>query len=173
MSDVIEHARPSERELALSAPDRHIAFHRNIEARASEFHARRLECPAQSRDMAAPLPVSDPLMPIGYWFRIVDVVQRPPFMREVKAAVIEHFRLPPNSMLVGRRTHQWVRARQLAMYLCRELTSKSLPEIGRNFGGSDHSTVLHACRRVVDAIEKDPEFAAVVAKLRADLEALV
>ncbi len=167
----MEQVRTSERDLALTAPARHQAFHRDIEASAAALAARMLECPARSRDLAAPLP--DPLLPPGYWFRIVDVVQRPPFMREVKAAVLEHFRLPPNSMLVGRRTHVWVRARQLAMYLCREMTSKSLAEIGRNFGGSDHSTVLHACRRVEDFIAKDSEFAAVVAALRAKLEALV
>jgi chromosomal replication initiator protein len=44
------------------------------------------------------------------------------------------------------------------MYLSRELTSRSLPDIGRRFGGRDHTTVLHACRRIVELCRADPVF---------------
>jgi chromosomal replication initiator protein len=50
------------------------------------------------------------------------------------------------------------RPRQVAMYLARKLTTRSLPEIGRRFGGRDHTTVLHACRRIEELREKDPLF---------------
>lgn len=48
-----------------------------------------------------------------------------------------------------------VRARQVAMYLCRKLTGRSTTEIGKKFGGRDHSTVIHAVRRITAAIETD------------------
>jgi chromosomal replication initiator protein len=60
--------------------------------------------------------------------------------------------------LVGtRRTREALRARQLAIYLSRELTDRSLAEIGRAFGGRDHSTVLAAVRRVATRVASDPE----------------
>jgi chromosomal replication initiator protein len=48
-----------------------------------------------------------------------------------------------------------VHPRQIAMYLCRELTDASFPEIGRLFGGKDHTTIMHACRQIVKAKESD------------------
>ena len=48
--------------------------------------------------------------------------------------------------------------RQVAMYLARQLTSRSLPDIGRRFGGRDHTTVLHACKRITTLCQNDPVF---------------
>jgi chromosomal replication initiator protein len=53
---------------------------------------------------------------------------------------------------------QIVLPRQIAMYLCKELTTSSLPEIGRKFGGKHHSTVIHSIRRVEERMDKDPLF---------------
>jgi chromosomal replication initiator protein len=55
--------------------------------------------------------------------------------------------------------------RQVGMYLAKKLTSRSLPEIGRRFGGRDHSTVLHAVRKIDDQIHKDDKLAREVALL--------
>jgi chromosomal replication initiator protein len=54
-----------------------------------------------------------------------------------------------------RRSKTLVHPRQIAMYLCRELTDASYPEIGRQFGGKDHTTIIHACRQVAKAKETD------------------
>jgi chromosomal replication initiator protein len=51
-----------------------------------------------------------------------------------------------------------VHPRQIAMYLCRELTDASFPEIGRLFGGKDHTTIMHACRQITKAKESDSTF---------------
>ncbi len=58
------------------------------------------------------------------------------------------------------------RARKVAMYLARELTDQSLPEIGRGFGGRDHSTVLSAVRSVAADVRQDPELALAVDNLK-------
>ena len=55
--------------------------------------------------------------------------------------------------------------RQIGMYLAKKMTSRSLPEIGRRFGGRDHSTVLHAVRKIDDQIRKDERLAREVALL--------
>jgi chromosomal replication initiator protein len=54
-----------------------------------------------------------------------------------------------------RRSKTLVHPRQIAMYLCRELTDASFPEIGRHFGGKDHTTIIHACRQIAKAKEAD------------------
>lgn len=67
---------------------------------------------------------------------------------EIQAAVASWYRLRPAELVSQRRMREVVRPRQIAMYLARELTPRSLPEIGRSFGGRDHTTVLHAIRTI-------------------------
>ncbi len=72
--------------------------------------------------------------------------------------------------LKGQRRHKGIaRPRMIAMYLCRELTGASFPEIGLRFGGKDHSTVINACRRMSSIQEEDPELRATITQLRAQL----
>ena len=59
----------------------------------------------------------------------------------------------------ARRSVAIARPRQIAMYLAKRLTSKSLPEIGRKFGGKDHTTVMHAVKRIEEIARQDQEFA--------------
>jgi len=66
-----------------------------------------------------------------------------------------------------RRTKVVVRARQVAMYLAKTLTGQSLPEIGRRFGGRDHTTVLHSVRKIERLISVEPELAAQVERIKA------
>ena len=66
----------------------------------------------------------------------------------IQKTVAEHFRIRVSDLLSARRTRSVTRPRQIAMFLSKELTSHSLPEIGSAFGGRDHTTVLHACRRI-------------------------
>lgn len=67
----------------------------------------------------------------------------------------------------ARRTADVVRPRQIVMYLAKELTARSLPEIGRRCGGRDHTTVLHAVRKIGALVKTDPELAEQVEKIRA------
>jgi chromosomal replication initiator protein len=60
-------------------------------------------------------------------------------------------------MLSKRRSRTVARPRQMAMYLAKELTNHSLPEIGESFGGRDHTTVLHACRRIAELKEQSAD----------------
>jgi chromosomal replication initiator protein len=62
------------------------------------------------------------------------------------------------------------RPRQVAMYLAKQLTSRSLPEIGKRFGNRDHTTVLHAVNKITELMQEDPTFAEDVSLLRKMLE---
>jgi chromosomal replication initiator protein len=84
---------------------------------------------------------------------------------EIQSAVSEHFGLSPQDLLSPSRTARVAWPRQLAMYLVRELTGDSLPAIGRDFGGRDHTTVLHACRRASARLEDDRDARNAVKKL--------
>jgi chromosomal replication initiator protein len=83
----------------------------------------------------------------------------------IQKAVAEHFGLRVEEMRAKRRTKGIAFPRQVAMYLSRELTDASLPRIGEEFGGRDHTTVMHACDRVKTALAKDTFFAAGIKKL--------
>jgi chromosomal replication initiator protein len=84
---------------------------------------------------------------------------------EIQAAACEHFGLSPEELLSSARTPRIAWPRQVAMYLARELTSESLPSIGRHFGGRDHTTVLHAWRRTTARIADDADSREAVEKL--------
>ena len=75
---------------------------------------------------------------------------------DIQKLVASHYNVSRSDILSARRTASVVRPRQIAMYLSKVLTFRSLPEIGRRFGGRDHTTVLHAVRRVEELAAKDP-----------------
>ncbi|TXH76265.1 MAG: chromosomal replication initiator protein DnaA [Thiothrix sp.] len=74
----------------------------------------------------------------------------------IKKLVAKHYNVRATEMDSKRRTRSVARPRQVAMALAKELTSHSLPEIGTEFGGRDHTTVLHACRKIAELRESDP-----------------
>jgi hypothetical protein len=76
------------------------------------------------------------------------VVHRPPAVDEIITATARHFKFSLTDLMACRRLASVVRARQVAMYLTKVLTTRSFPEIGRRFGGRDHTTVLHAVRKI-------------------------
>jgi chromosomal replication initiator protein len=84
---------------------------------------------------------------------------------EIQAATCEHFGISPDELLSTARVARISKPRQLAMYLARELTGESLPAIGRQFGGRDHTTVLHAWRRTSARITEDDATRQAVEKL--------
>src|SRR3546814_15874260 len=87
-------------------------------------------------------------------------------MDEIQRAVCAHYRLDKSEMASKRRVRAIARPRQVAMYLAKELTPRSYPEIGRRFGGRDHSTVIHAVRTVEALRVADGELHAEIAALR-------
>ncbi|MBV8112079.1 MAG: hypothetical protein JO312_26205 [Hyphomicrobiales bacterium] len=75
--------------------------------------------------------------------------------------------VPISSLFADRRTQEIVKARHIAMYLAKELTPRSLPDIGRRIGGKDHTTVLHGVRKIAALMKRDPNLVAEVAIIRA------
>jgi chromosomal replication initiator protein len=91
-------------------------------------------------------------------------------IEEIQRKVAEHYNIRLTDMSSARRSRQVARPRQVAMYLAKQLTSRSLPEIGRRFGNRDHTTVLHAVSRVAELMATDAAFAEDVELLRRMLE---
>ena len=91
-------------------------------------------------------------------------------MEEIQRRVAEHFKIRLSDMSSARRARVVARPRQVAMYLAKQLTSRSLPEIGRAFGGRDHTTVMHAVRKVDELCRDDQAFAEDVELLTRMLE---
>ena len=91
-------------------------------------------------------------------------------MEEIQKRVAEHFKIRLSDMSSARRSRVVARPRQVAMYLSKQLTSRSLPEIGQAFGGRDHTTVIHAVRRVEELVKSDNGFAEDVELLTRMLE---
>jgi chromosomal replication initiator protein len=89
---------------------------------------------------------------------------------EIQKRVAEHFTIKMAEMTSSRRARIVARPRQVAMYLAKQLTSRSLPEIGRKFGGRDHTTVMHAVRRIEELIASDRALAEDVEVLRRMLQ---
>jgi chromosomal replication initiator protein len=88
---------------------------------------------------------------------------------EIQRRVAEHYNIRLTDMHSARRARNVARPRQVAMYLAKQLTSRSLPEIGRKFGGRDHTTVMHAVRKIEEMIGEDASFAQDVEVLRRTL----
>jgi chromosomal replication initiator protein len=78
---------------------------------------------------------------------------------EIQKTVAEHFSLKQADLLSERRTRAIARPRQIAMYLCKQHTTRSYPDIGRRFGGRDHTTVLHGVRKIEELMPKDDQIA--------------
>jgi chromosomal replication initiator protein len=76
-------------------------------------------------------------------------------IEEIQKRVAEHFNIRLADMHSARRARAVARPRQVAMYLCKQLTPRSLPEIGRKFGGRDHTTVMHAVRKIEELLAED------------------
>jgi chromosomal replication initiator protein len=92
-------------------------------------------------------------------------------IEEIQKRVAEHFSIRLADMHSPRRARAVARPRQVAMYLAKQLTSRSLPEIGRKFGGRDHTTVMHAVRKIEELRASDQSFSEDIELLRRMLEA--
>lgn len=89
---------------------------------------------------------------------IVGIKQGKPLtISSIQRKVCDYFKLTPVELISKSRTKEIANARQICMYLTRELTSMSLPKIGESFGKRDHSTVMHACDKIKEKIKTDPD----------------
>ncbi|WP_116086016.1 chromosomal replication initiator protein DnaA [Tropicimonas sp. IMCC34011] len=91
-------------------------------------------------------------------------------IEEIQRAVSEHFAIRLSDMIGPKRLRAIARPRQVAMYICKDLTSRSLPEIGRRFGGRDHTTVIHAVKRIQELMVGDRQLAEDIDILRRRLQ---
>jgi chromosomal replication initiator protein len=89
---------------------------------------------------------------------------------DIQKKVAEHFNIKLGEMTSDRRARAVARPRQVAMYLAKQLTMRSLPQIGRKFGGRDHTTVMHAVRKIEELMRADPSLAEDVELLRRMLQ---
>lgn len=124
---------------------------------------------------APPMPFSDWLerqkrnnpLPKEPWFSIVDELTPPKIkILEIQRAVAKHYKRTVSDLVCSRRPAVIVIPRHVAIYLAKTLTPHSLPEIGRRFGGRDHTTALHAVRKIEAMIAKDEQFAAIVEQIK-------
>lgn len=91
-------------------------------------------------------------------------------VEEIQRKTSEHYNIRLSDMIGPKRLRSYARPRQVAMYLCKQLTSRSLPEIGRRFGGRDHTTVMHGVRRIEELKVSDGQIAEDIELLRRALE---
>ena len=97
---------------------------------------------------------------------LLAVLNRQVSIENIQKTVADYFKIKVSDMYSKKRFRSVARPRQVAMALAKELTQQSLPEIGEAFGGRDHTTVLHACRKTLELRENDQEFARDYAQLQ-------
>ena len=88
----------------------------------------------------------------------------------VKKAVCKKYNIKITDIESKKRNREFSQPRQIAMYICREMTDLSLPKIGASFGGRDHTTVLHACEKISKQIKLDPTLAEDIKNLKEDIQ---
>lgn len=156
----IHHATPSQ-----------LAEHRAHAARQKRLGCKTVATP-QVRFISAPKAI---VMPpeSHFWFSIleeIEPVEREISCADIKRAIASHFEVSVRDLISARRTANVILPRQIGIYLAKELTLLSLPQIGRNFGGRDHTTVLHAIHKIA-ALLNDSEVAEAIKQVRSVLHA--
>ncbi len=100
---------------------------------------------------------------------IPKLVERPgpPTLHDIQDAVCRFVGIPRSELLAFRRNRECVKPRQIAILICKMLTTKSLPEIGRDFANRDHTTILHGCRKIEKQRHTDEKLASELSVLEA------
>ena len=101
---------------------------------------------------------------------LIRASQRKTTIDDIQRKVADYYNLRLSDLLSARRSRTIARPRQIAMYLSKILTTRSLPEIGRKFGGRDHTTVIHAVKKIEDLRVGDVAIDEEVEVLRRSLE---
>ena len=102
---------------------------------------------------------------------VLRASERKVSIEEIQRKVADHYNIRLSDLIGPKRVRNFARPRQVAMYLCKQLTSRSLPEIGRRFGGRDHTTVMHGVKRIEELKIQDGQIAEDLEMLRRALEA--
>ena len=102
---------------------------------------------------------------------VLRASERKVSVEEIQRKVSEHYNIRLSDIIGPKRLRAYARPRQVAMYLCKHHTSRSLPEIGRRFGGRDHTTIMHGVKRIEELKASDGQIAEDVEMLRRQLEA--
>lgn len=170
---------------AREAVERREAFRASIAAKAAELADRKTRdalAAIQVAAVEAPLcrepdvfvvgPDAEANAPSPNWFVVLASDPRPgdyPTIREIQLAVCKHFGVSMTDLLSPRRTANVARPRQIAFYLCKTLTLHSLPQLGRRFGGRDHSTIHHGVAKITLLLESDEGLQTTVSSIVASL----
>ncbi|MEM6587587.1 MAG: chromosomal replication initiator protein DnaA [Pseudomonadota bacterium] len=101
---------------------------------------------------------------------ILRTFERKISIEEIQRQVSDHYNIRLADMIGPKRVRSFARPRQVAMYLCKQMTRRSLPEIGRRFGGRDHTTVMHGVKRIEELRHSDAQIAEDLEMLRRSLE---
>ncbi|MDN5006410.1 helix-turn-helix domain-containing protein, partial [Bradyrhizobium sp. GCM10027634] len=104
------------------------------------------------------------------WFVVLAPGKGSRSIRDIQKAVCERYRVTLADMLSPRRSDCIAFPRQVAYYLCKELTLATLPQIGRRFGGRDHSSVHHGVAKIARRLQTDEALAKTVGELREQLQ---
>ena len=91
-------------------------------------------------------------------------------IEEIQRKVAEHYNIRLSDMIGPKRVRTIARPRQIAMYLAKQLTPRSLPEIGRRFGGRDHTTIMHGVRKIEELMATDSQLSDDLQMLRRQLQ---
>ena len=91
-------------------------------------------------------------------------------VEEIQRKVSDHYNIRLSDLIGPKRLRAYARPRQVAMYLCKTMTSRSLPDIGRRFGKRDHTTVMHGVKRIEELAATDSQIADDLELLRRALE---
>jgi hypothetical protein len=123
-----------------------------------------------------PKPFKPQLEPMGAYFNAqpiedeeAPVAAKCPRVCDIQKVVADHYGVTLFDLISARRFADITKPRQIAMYLAKVLTLRSLPDIGRRFGDRDHTTVLHAVRKIGAMVESDPAFGNEVDALRSQI----
>jgi chromosomal replication initiator protein len=96
---------------------------------------------------------------------LIEEDDRPVTTDHIQKVVCEHFAIKVADMKARKRTKEVAMPRQIAMYLSKQLTNLSLNDIGKNFGGKDHATIIYACKQIEEKRTKDEAFNRMVENL--------
>ena len=127
-----------------------------VQSNVRELEGALKRVVANSRFTGTPLSVAQVRQALR---DLLAIQQRQVSIENIQRTVAEYYKIRLSDLLSKRRNRSIARPRQMAMALAKELTHQSLPEIGDGFGGRDHTTVLHACRKIVELKEAHPEVA--------------
>jgi hypothetical protein len=147
---------------------------RALLSRLREFHAVVepvvIRAP-EPEPQPEPEPVAPPVLEVQ-WIKSIEEMPDPrgPSVKDIKICVARHFNLSPRDLESPRRFAKIVRPRQIAFYLARKLTTRSFPDIGRRFGGKDHTTIIHSCKLIESRMGTDPKLAETVRCLEEQLQ---